>query len=266
MKTSSVTASSQYDGDVSRVTETDIKRYEDQGYVVLPKFFSPQQMQEMSRWTDEICTWPEEPGRHMVYYEDSVSIPQARVLSRVENFCPYHNQFNSTFNSKRVMNTLHALLGEEAVLFKDKINFKLPGSGGFEPHQDVQAGWDRYAALHISMLVSIDPATQENGCLEIAGGWHDRGLIGESWKPLGDEVPDAAYQSCPTQVGDVVIFDSFVPHRSFANSTNAARRILYVTYNRLSAGDHRQAYYADKRASYPPDCEREAGKDYVYRV
>jgi hypothetical protein len=25
-------------------------------------------------------------------------------------------------------------------------------------------------------------------------------------------------------------------------------------------------YYADKRASYPPDIEREAGKEYRYRV
>ena len=40
----------------------------------------------------------------------------------------------------------------------------------------------------------------------------------------------------------------------------------YVTYSRLSDGDHRALYYADKRKSYPPDCEREPGKQYVYRI
>jgi len=42
--------------------------------------------------------------------------------------------------------------------------------------------------------------------------------------------------------------------------------VLYVTYNRLSEGDHRRQYYIDKRKSFPPDCEREPGKEYVFRV
>ena len=44
------------------------------------------------------------------------------------------------------------------------------------------------------------------------------------------------------------------------------RRVLYVTYNRASEGDHRAAYFADKRKSYPPDIEREPGRTYVFRV
>ena len=42
--------------------------------------------------------------------------------------------------------------------------------------------------------------------------------------------------------------------------------MLYVTYNRRADGDHRLRYYADKRRSFPPDCEREPGREYVYRV
>jgi hypothetical protein len=41
---------------------------------------------------------------------------------------------------------------------------------------------------------------------------------------------------------------------------------MYITYNRRAEGDQRARYYADKRESYPPDCEREAGKEYVFRV
>jgi len=44
------------------------------------------------------------------------------------------------------------------------------------------------------------------------------------------------------------------------------RRVLYITYNRASEGDWREQYYADKRKSFPPDCEREAGKVYEYKV
>jgi len=257
---------SQYRAGAAGVSQAHVDTFHQQGFVVWPEFFNPKQMQELARWTDEICSWPEVPGQHMVYYEDSLTMPGTRVLSRIENFCLYHAGFDRLFNSGSVIEALAVLLGEPTVMFKEKINFKLPGGGGFEPHQDVQAGWDAYADLHISMLVSIDCATPDNGCLEIAAGWHDRCLIGDPWKPLGAAVPDAAYKACPTQSGDVVIFDSFVPHRSFPNTTQAARRMLYVTYNRQSAGDHRQRYYADKRASYPPDCEREPGKEYIYRV
>jgi hypothetical protein len=42
--------------------------------------------------------------------------------------------------------------------------------------------------------------------------------------------------------------------------------VLYVTYNRRADGDHRAQYYADKRKSYPPDVERDPGRQYVYRV
>jgi len=63
-----------------------------------------------------------------------------------------------------------------------------------------------------------------------------------------------------------VFFDSYLPHQSAPNGTSDPRRVLYVTYNRASDGDHRAQYYADKRASYPPDIEREQGEEYAYRV
>jgi hypothetical protein len=63
-----------------------------------------------------------------------------------------------------------------------------------------------------------------------------------------------------------LFFDSYLPHRSAPNATRQRRRVLYVTYNRASEGDQRARYYADKHANYPPDCEREAGRRYEYRV
>jgi 2-aminoethylphosphonate dioxygenase len=92
-------------------------------------------------------------------------------------------------------------------------------------------------------------------------------MIGEEWKPLTEaELTGVEFVACPTAPGDVVFFDSYVPHRSGPNLSSEPRRVLYVTYNRLADGDQRARYYADKRRSYPPDCEGEPGKQYVYRV
>ena len=143
----------------------------------------------------------------------------------------------------------------------------MPGGDGFKPHQDQQAGWGAYASLFITTLVSVDEATPANGCLELVAGHHTRGLVGKEWAPLTDaDMAGMQFVACPTRPGDVIFFDSFVPHRSGPNPTEHARRALYVTYNRRAEGNHRARYYADKRRSYPPDCEREPGKEYVYRV
>jgi ectoine hydroxylase-related dioxygenase (phytanoyl-CoA dioxygenase family) len=202
----------------------------------------------------------------MMYFEQARD--GRRILNRMENVLPYHDGFRGLATGERLQGACGQLFGERAVLFKDKINFKLPGGGGFEAHQDVQAGWARYARLHITALVTVDRATIANGCLEIATdfrGSHE--LIGSEWEPLtAAQLAGLHWFHLEAEPGDAVFFDSFVPHRSAANHTDSPRRVLYYTYNAASEGDHLARYYADKRASYPPDIEREAGRDYRYRV
>ena len=237
------------------------------GFLVVRSLFDTEEMLNLASWTNEVEAWPETAGRHMMYFETSLKDNGARILNRLENFYPYHESFYQLFNSEKLRGATSDLLGEEAILYKDKINFKLPGGDGFELHQDQQAGWSTYAELFITALVSIDAATKENGCLELVAGLHTNGLVGEEWKPMTeDNLVGKPLISCPTDPGDVVFFDSFCPHGSGPNMTEGKRRVLYVTYNAASAGDHREQYYIDKRLSYPPDIEREPSKKYVFRV
>ena len=245
------------------LTEQQVEDFQRDGFLVYRGLFNSSEIAELTRWTDDVMTYPEEPGKYMMYFEES-ALTGERILSRVEDIEPYHGQFSRVFNSEKLRGCCTRLFGTEAVLYKDKINFKLPGGAGFKAHQDIQAGWDDYASLHITALVSIDATNLENGCMEMAPGQHGRGLIGEKWTPLEENGLD--YSPIPTEPGDTIFFDSFAPHRSKPNLTNNPRRVLYVTYNRLSEGDHRRQYYIDKRKSFPPDCEREPGKEYVFRV
>jgi hypothetical protein len=221
----------------------------------------------LARWADELLEAPEVPGRHMVYYEDSVDDPSHRIVQRIENFVPFHDGFAEFCRGSMTLAIVAQLFGEPAVLFKDKINLKLPGGGGFKPHQDHQAGWWRYADLFISVLVPIDEATLENGCLEVVRGHHKRGMIGKEWAPMDDEeMAGMIFEPLPGKPGDLIIFDSFVPHGSQANRTSTARRALYLTYNRVSDGDWRAKYFEDKRSNFPPDIERDPDVEYTFRV
>ena len=248
-------------------TEDDLRQFRRDGFIVLRTLFSGKELSDLIEWTNELAGFPETPGKYMMYFEESLAKTGERILSRIENFCAYHEGFANVINGPKMLGACSELFDESAVLFKEKINFKLPGANGFTPHQDVQAGWDTYASLHITVMVSIDPTTVENGCLELAPGQHKKGLLGSMWEPLTEEnMTGVEFKAYPTQPGDAIFFDSYAPHKSKPNRTDHPRRVLYTTYNRLSEGDHLAQYYADKRKSYPPDCERDPDKSYAFKV
>ncbi len=241
-------------------------RFDRDGFVVVPGMFDAAGIAELKRWTSELLDAPEAPGRHMVYGEKSLRDGKTRLVQRIENFCPFHSGFDALLNG-RLRDDSSRLFGEQAVMFKDKINFKLPGGDGFKPHQDQQAGWSVYASLFITVMVAVDDATAENGCLEIAAGHHRRGMLGPEWQPLSaSDMAGFALTPLSARAGDVVFFDSYVPHGSQPNLSAGPRRVLYVTYNRAREGDHRERYFAEKRRNFPPDIEREPGRNYVFRV
>ncbi len=234
------------------------------GTLVVPGFFDPDETKALIGWTDDIAGAPETVGGQMVYYEDSLLAPGRRVVQRIEDFCSHHPSMDDAARHGALSRWLARLMGGETVLFKDKINFKYPGGDGFKAHQDQAAGWTRYAPLFVTALVTIDAATIANGCLELATAPRSRQLLGAEWAPLDEEA--LGLVAVPTQPGDVIFFDSFVAHASRPNLTDAARRVLYLTYNLAVDGDHRARYFAEKRAAFPPDIERAPGDVYVFRV
>jgi len=237
------------------------------GVLVVRGLFPASDVRQQSAWIDELAARPLELGKQMVYLEDSLRDPGTRVLSRIEKFAEYHRGLGALVRSPLIVEPVEDLLGANASLFKDKINFKMPGGGGFAPHQDIQPGWDGYASYFISVLIAVDTNTPENGCVELACGHHTRGLIGRRWAPLeGHELVGLEFVVCPLAPGDAVFFDCFAPHRSMPNLTDRPRRNIYLTYNRAREGDLRERYFADKRKGYPPDYERDPGATYAFRV
>ena len=234
------------------------------GTLVVRGFFSAAETDALIRWTGEVADAPEVAGGQMVYHEDSLLEPGWRVVQRIEDFCPYHPAMDALSRGGALSRWLDALMGGPTVLFKDKINFKHPGGDGFKAHQDQAAGWTAFAPLFVTALVTVDPATIANGCLEIATAPRPDTLVGAEWAPLPED--GLGLVPVPTEPGDVIFFDSYVAHASKPNLTDRQRRVLYLTYNLLEHGDHRRRYFAEKRAAFPPDIERRPGESYVFRV
>jgi len=270
----------QYMDGLSYFTPKQVQSFKDTGVLIVRReqMWSDQEFDTLISSVNEMDSWPDQAGKWMKYYEKNLIYEKAseeeraklkpKILQRIENFTQFNPALDGIVNGHKVLGMCSQLFGEPSILYKEKINYKLPGGGGFNPHQDVSAGWWMYGqSLHISVLMGIDEATVENGCLEVVYCKHKLGKLAPEWKELGPEVVDSlTWELVPTKPGDVIFFDSYVPHRSAANLTNKPRRVLYSTYAKALEGDWRDRYYSDKRKSFPPDIEREAGKVYEYKV
>ncbi|MBI3555844.1 MAG: phytanoyl-CoA dioxygenase family protein [Deltaproteobacteria bacterium] len=250
------------------LTESELKFWKENGYLLLRDFVSPAEQKTLGTWTKELANLPETPGKWMKYFEKSVTGHDKRMLCRLENFIPYHAGFNEFLNDARKLAILSQLMEEPAILFKEKINFKLPGGKGFTRHQDAPAFTTFGQTYHITMMVALDAATVENGCLEVVKGHHKKGTLPQA--PDGtirqDVIDSLRWEPITMNPGDFLFFDSYLPHGSASNRSAAPRRALYVTYNKESEGSRREAYFAHKRDTFPPECERVPGVDYMSKA
>jgi len=243
--------------------ENQVKQFHEDGFLVVTDLLSTAEKQKLFECTDEILALPETAGKWMQYYEITNG---KRLLCRTENFLDYYPELEQLIRGK-IADAVSELLGEPAILFKEKINFKLPGGAGFAPHQDAPAYTTFQQRLHLTAMIAVDRSEKENGCLEVVraehkcgvlphpGGVIEEGLV-QKWEQQNK------WEPVEVEAGSILFFGSMLPHRSSKNISNRPRRAYYLTYNASSDGDYRQAYYADKREKFPPDVERVPGKDY----
>jgi 2-aminoethylphosphonate dioxygenase len=267
------------------VTKVQIDSFRQNGYAHLPHFFSPETVHCLRNISDEmslesfsilkssLLTGESLSHRAKTYPLELIVVPEADNPRQV---CRYEFMVGSSFTFKSfvasyIEPTIAKLVGRTVVPFKDKTNEKLPGAGAFRPHQDFTAYQFFKPRYYVTALLSIDPATLVNGCVQFAINLAELvakkpSVVAEiiEGKPLlhykngglnhGDIRPDIEadlhwqpFQSSPF---DLVVFDSFVPHYSEVNRSAESRRAVFVTFNLASEGLLYGEYYADKRVNY----------------
>ena len=142
--------------------------------------------------------------------------------------------FRSTVSDRRLINLAESAVSGPVERLKDKLIFKPPGSTGYALHQDF-AYWQSFgytADEMVTLAVCIDDMTLQNGAIEFALGctWTLETPMGEICDP--DPERFSQFRAAEATAGDVVIFSSLVPHRSFANKSSFSRRVLFASYVR----------------------------------
>lgn len=246
------------------LTPAQKKQWLENGFVIVRDFFEDSVKMSITEWCNQLTAWPESPGKWMKYFEKTAS--GEHQLCRVENFLDYHKGMDTIARSDRTLRLIADLMDEPAVIFKEKINYKFAGAGGFAPHQDAPAFLTFKQHYHITMMVAIDDCTIENGCLQLVEhGANARRILPQEKNGAikSDICNQFIWKPVELLQGEVILFDSYLPHYSEPNHSDFSRRAMFITYNRASdGGSKRDAYYQDKREKFPPDCERIPGKDY----
>lgn len=199
------------------------------------------------------------------YLKNSMMIQERRVLTRFENFVNHHPEWKRLTDYCALC--CSALMGEEMVLFKEKLNLKPPGGSGFAPHLDSPslsvAFGDSGPQTFVTVMVAIDDMTEQNGCLKVCKGtWsedchldvltpnendNDPDAGGRRGAILSDVAHNQEYEPIICKGGTIFCFNGWVPHRSSANVSPFSRRAVFLTYNAAREGNFHDLYYERMR-------------------
>ena len=219
--------------------------------VIREALLDAEETRALRAWAEDIEAWPS--GSHVWgHYAESTHLGPR--ICRTENVSVCHDGIASLVTGA-LQSYAEQALGEPAVAFKDKLNYKQPGGAGYSTHQDLVAypGVERVA----SILVAIDDCRVESGCLWLAAGVKEVLPVDERGVVRDDVASILAWTPAALAAGDAVRIDGLAPHYSEANSTDAARRFFIASYAPRRENYDRARYYRERDDRMRRDTERD---------
>jgi ectoine hydroxylase len=218
------------------VMDEQVARYHADGYIMAPRLFSGQEMELLSRVARE------DAGLAAAAYERP-DREGGRAKLAVWND-PGDDLYGLFSRSRRVVDTVEKLLGEECYHWHSKMNMKEPRIGGaWAWHQDYGYWYHNFCLWPrlVSVMIAVDRATRTNGCLQLLRGSHLLGRLeharqeGEQAGADPQRVAQAVAQLelvyCEMEPGDALFFHCNTLHRSDRNNSDAPRWSLICCYN-----------------------------------
>lgn len=199
---------------------------------------------------DEVAAWDAESRRLLklgLAHEDNWRAVVYRtrmglaVVDRLNPIIDISPIFNDLVRDGRILQPLRELYGEDMLLFKDKLIYKMLGVAGYPMHQDYSL-WQSFPKDLVTVIISIDGAGADNGGVEFFPGYHDRLLSTEGElrymsREEAAQIDLGTGELVSVGPGGMVIFDCLTPHRSGVNNSHRLRRQLYLTYSSARNGD-----------------------------
>ena len=237
---------------VSPLSREDVRRFNDDGFLVRRGFFDTEETQYLER------AYEDDPAiqRRTVRLADGEG-GQTEIALWNE---PGEDVFGAVARCARMVDAAEELLGDEVYHYHSKINVKRPGGGGvWLWHQDY-GYWYGNGCLYPDMLtvaIPLTPMSSANGCLQVVPTTNRMGRIEhlrigeqtgadpERVKEILARVEPEPFEAVP---GDVLFFHCNTLHGSAPNLSDVPRHLLLVAYNTR----HNEPYRAHHHPGYRP--------------
>ena len=212
--------------------EDQVKQYKTYGYSICHDFLSESEITEFVREIERISAYS------TVAQHDSQRVemephqpPTGRRVRRIYEPCTYYEVFKRFSESPKLLPSLEELLGPDIFYTSSKINVKPAEIGSVvEWHQDMAYGPVTNRST-LSVLVYLDDADRENGCLQVIPGSlpmlsHSRDEVfqGRITEPLDTSI--AVHLT--GRKGAAIFLNGLVPHASSPNTSSRPRRTLIL--------------------------------------
>lgn len=251
----------------STLSLADIAQYRRDGYLVLRRVLSPEHVAECLAALTALATDPElQPGQRtgkgaFIALEpgaDTQAASRADMIRKFGDFTDSSPALLRAAMSVRLHAALDKLMGQGRVLLQEMALVKPPKVSGDKPwHQDAAYFRGSDPNLMFGVWIALDPATRDNGCMEVIPGSQLRGPaphIPAEDINLCTIRPDLVHLeervALPMDPGDVLVFHSLIHHYTAANRSSQRRRALQFHYHQVglewtSLEAHRQLFHGD---------------------
>jgi phytanoyl-CoA hydroxylase len=235
------------------VVEPDaVARYRRDGYLVVRRVLSRDPVEECLSALEALATDAKlvqglrgdggafislEPGA-----DNSVGAERrANVIRKFGDFIDTAPALLRAAMSARLHAALDALTDQGRVLLQEMALVKPPRVSGEKPwHQDAAYFRGSDPNLMFGVWIALDPATQQNGCMEVISGSH---LLGAVPHVSAEDINLCAIRpdlvrlerrvALPMQPGDALVFHSLIHHYTAANRSDQRRRALQFHYHQI---------------------------------
>lgn len=210
------------------LTPPQIDQFKEDGFLVIDDLFASGEVDELR----EACEAPS-----VVEAQSSKGFEEKTV--HLLSITTFHDAFMALAKDRRIIDCIRPLIGDDIQLEHSKLATKPPakGKGPFDWHQDF-AFFPHTNTDLVAVMVMLDDATPENGCMQIVRGSHKLGLLdhmvdgfftGACQASNVWSDPDRVVNITP-RAGGISIHHCLAPHGSEPNLSGNPRRGLVFQY------------------------------------
>lgn len=219
------------------LTQAQIDSYHRDGYLGIEGVFSPAEVADLQRVTDEFVHQSRAYSDHTEIFDlEPGHTPDNPRLRRLKNPIEHHEVYDNALRHPKVVTIVEQLLGKGLHTNGNKLNMKSAGYGSaVEWHQD----WAFYPHTNDDLLavgVAIDDMMLENGPLLVIPGSHKERIYshhqdGHFVGAVTEDVPHAD-TAVPIELkaGGISIHHARALHASSPNVSDRPRRLLLFQY------------------------------------